>query len=128
MVDPVKEVFDLPGAFGGVEQFKRRFALQHLRRAPKPARRLVLRSEGFLGGGKNPNHSDQPVRLLRRKPANLAPMAQGLSRQDDSINFGESQPAGLQQFLYPRDGETLSGGFDHPAAGLPTNSRDLVGS
>jgi hypothetical protein len=80
MVDAVKEVFDLPRAFGGVEQFERRFALQHLRRTPKPARRLVLRSEGFLGGSKNPNHSDQPVRLLRRKTANLAPVAQGLSR------------------------------------------------
>jgi hypothetical protein len=128
MIEPVKEVFNLPRAFGSVEQFERRFALQHLRRTPKPARRLVLRSEGFLGGGKNPNHPDQPVRLLRRKTANLTPVAQGLSREDDSIDFGERQPAGLQQFLYAGDGETLSGGFDHPTAGLPANSGDLVGS
>jgi hypothetical protein len=128
MVDPVKEFFDLPRAFRGVEQFERRFALQHVRRMTKPARRLVLRSEGFLGGGKNPNHSDQPVRLLRRKSANLAPVAQGLSWQDDAIDFGEREPAGLQQFLDAGDGETPSGGFDHPAAGLPANSADLVGS
>ena len=80
MVDPVKEVFDLSRAFGGVEQFERGFALQDLRRTAKLARRLVLRSEGFLGGSKNPNHTDQAVRLLRRKSANLAPVAQGLSR------------------------------------------------
>jgi hypothetical protein len=80
MIDPVKEVFYLPCAFGGVEHFERGFALQHLRRTPKPTRRLILRSEGFLGGGENPNHTDQPVRLLRRKTANLAPVAQGLSR------------------------------------------------
>ena len=86
MVDPMKEVFNLSGAFGGVEQFERRFALQHLRRTPKPARRLVLRSEGFLGGGKNPNHSDQPVRLFWRKTANLAPVAQGLSLQQDDLD------------------------------------------
>ena len=33
----------------------------------------------------------------------------------------EVQPAGLQQFLYAGDGQTLSGGFDYPAAGLPAN-------
>jgi hypothetical protein len=55
-------------------------------------------------------------------------MAQGLSRQDDSINFGKGEPAGLEQFLYNGDGEALSGGFDHSAAGLPANSGDLVGS
>jgi hypothetical protein len=128
MVDPMKEVFHLPCAFGGVEHFERGFALQHLRRTPEPTRRLVLRSERFFGCSKNPNHSDQPVRLLWRKPANLAPMAQGLSRQDDSINFGQGEPAGLEQFLYTGDGEALSGGFDNSAAGLPANSGDLVGS
>jgi hypothetical protein len=30
-------------------------------------------------------------------------MAQGLSRQDDSIDFGQGQPPGLEQFFYAGD-------------------------
>jgi hypothetical protein len=52
MVDPMKEVFHLPCAFGGVVHFERGFALQHLRRTPKPTRRLILGSEGLLGGSR----------------------------------------------------------------------------
>jgi hypothetical protein len=55
-------------------------------------------------------------------------MTQGLSRQDDSIHFGQGEPPGLEQFLYAGDGQALSGGFDPPAAGLPANSGDLLGS
>jgi hypothetical protein len=75
MINPMKEVLYFLCALSGVEHFERGFALQHLRRTPKPTRRLILGSEGLLRGSKNPNYAHEPVRLLWRKSANLAPMA-----------------------------------------------------
>jgi len=54
MVDPAKEIFHLPHAFGGVEQFERRFALM-------PHRREDDRSDSYYGPAlfltKNPFYS-----------------------------------------------------------------------
>jgi aryl-alcohol dehydrogenase-like predicted oxidoreductase len=47
MINPVKEVLYFLCALSGVEHFERGFALQHLRRTPKPTRRLILGS-GFI--------------------------------------------------------------------------------
>ena len=77
------------------------------------SRAFVRRSEGFLSGGKS---------------ASLAPVAQGLSWLDDAIGFGGRLPPGPRQFLHAGDAETLSGGLDHAAAGLPANSGDPAGS
>ena len=79
-------------------------------------------------GGKDPDHPDQPVGLLRRQPTDLAPVAQGFARQHNPVEFRQCQPAGPQEFLDAGNGKALPGGFDHPAAGLPANSGDIIGS
>jgi hypothetical protein len=126
VIDPMQKILDLSGALRRIEQFERGFPIERLRRTAQPSESFFLRPKRILGGSQNPHDANQPVRLFRRQPADLSPVAERLSWQNDSVNFHEGQSAELYKLLNARDWKALTCRFDKAATSLASKSRYMI--